>query len=319
MARNETIEVYETKNIDLDQILSELGGGIRVVVNRIEPRWCDGYLDTLYVDNDDQLSIEDLRDMFGGRKLSIKVLDSEGKIRARRTIKFPDPPKKDGRVVYEDSGNGNGKKSGEEQTTLMKLLLEQQAANNQAMMGFMREQTETVRSMMSDRLSDLKAQQRSSNNGGFGDMENSLKLIDTLEAMRERLKGDGEDGETQIIGQMLGMAENYFTAQMQMKQQAQQVAYGQTAPPLPERETPQREISDAELLQKAAQRFRSMPLERQQQAAQMFFGQLSSGADSNNDIGSASNKVAESQPIDGPRVELDEEDETELAELESTE
>lgn len=305
MGKSDEITVYTTKDVDLDQMLSELGGGVKVTVTRTEPRWCDGYLDTLELDDEDRLSLEDIREMFGGRKLLIKVHAEDGKILARRTVKFPEPPRHDGRVIKRD--DEETAKTGNEQSALLKLLLEQQQANSQMMLNFMKEQSDIFRKMIAERSVPPPVESQRPDNG----IERSLELIDTIEEIRDRLKGD--DGNP-VVSQMLSMAENYFghIIQNQSKQATN------SPPPLPE----SRSLSDEALISHAAQRFHSMPVEQQQKAAQLFFcqigqnGQVSGGVNGNNVISSEGNEKLEGldNQSDQLRVELDEDDETELKE-----
>ena len=303
MSKSEEITVYTTKDVDLEQILSELGGGIKVTVTRKEPRWCDGYLDTLEIDDDDPLSLEDLRDMFGGRKLQIKVHSEDGKIIAKRTVKFPDPPRHEGRVIQKE--DDTSAKKDNEQSALLKLLFEQQQANSQMMLSFMKEQSDRFQKLASER--SVPVEYPRSDNG----IERSLELIDTIEEIRDRLKGD--DGNP-VVSQMLSMAENYFGHMIQ--NQSKQAT--NSPPPLPE----SRSLSDEALISQAAQRFHSMPVEQQQKAAQLFFGQIgqigqiSAGGNGNNVISSEGNEKLEGldNQSDQLRVELDEDDATELEE-----
>ncbi len=102
----------DQKKLDLDTLLAELGGGIRLTVHRLEPLWCDGYLGTIEVDEDDTISMENLRELFGGRKLKCKVIDDKGNIVAVRTAKFPDAPRKDGIELKQPDPNAENKKGG---------------------------------------------------------------------------------------------------------------------------------------------------------------------------------------------------------------
>ncbi|MBN2256879.1 MAG: hypothetical protein JW704_03525 [Anaerolineaceae bacterium] len=304
MGKSDEITVYTAKEIDLDQMLSELGSGIKVTVTRKEPRWCDGYLDTIELDDEDRLSIEDLREMFGGRKLLIKVHAEDGKILARRTVKFPDPPRHEGRVLKPDDDESG--KNDFQQSALFKLMFEQQQANSQMMLNFMKEQSDMFRKMAAERSAPAPVEYHSADNG----IERSLELIDMIEEIRDRLKGD--DDSNPMVTKMLSMAENYFGHMIQNQSKQPQSA----PPPLPE----SRVLTDEALISQAAQRFHSMPVEQQQKAAQLFFGQIgqigqvSAGENRNDVISSYSNEKLESSEIQSGhlRVELDEDDETEL-------
>jgi len=99
--------IIESKSFDLDKVLKEVGSGFKAVIKRIEPSWCDGHIDTIELDPDEPISMETLRQEYGGRKLQIVIQKPDGDYVTARTVKFPDPPRREGRVLnrYEEEGS----------------------------------------------------------------------------------------------------------------------------------------------------------------------------------------------------------------------
>lgn len=94
-----TQEICEKQ--ELDTILGQLPSGYLILVHREEPQWCKGYLGKLYCDNEN-LDLDSIRDNFGGKVLSLRFVNAQGKMRGTKRVTFPDPPRRDGRVILED-------------------------------------------------------------------------------------------------------------------------------------------------------------------------------------------------------------------------
>lgn len=89
-------------NFDLDKVLREIGQGYSAVIKRKEPTWCDGIIDTIELDPDEPISMDFLKREYGGRKLQITIQDAEKKYVTARTVKFPDPPRYEGRLLIRE-------------------------------------------------------------------------------------------------------------------------------------------------------------------------------------------------------------------------
>jgi hypothetical protein len=94
-----TQEICEKQ--ELDTILGQLPSGYLILVHREEPQWCKGYLGKLYCDNEN-LDLDSIRDNFGGKVLSLRFVNAQGKMRGTKRVTFPDPPRRDGRIITED-------------------------------------------------------------------------------------------------------------------------------------------------------------------------------------------------------------------------
>lgn len=316
MENEETIKVYNTKDVDLDVMLSEMGGGIKLTIKRVEPRWCDGYLDTIEVDTDDVVSMEDLRETYGGRKLSVRVHDQGGKIVATRIIKFPDPPRKDGIELRPPKPAENASEGGKHQEALITALINAQQQNTKQMIEFAEKQAGSMKDLTEARLRDIKSlsttQPQSSS--GLDSLKESMQLVESIEGLRDRLKDSGNDSTTKeqdippLQQKMLDMAEQFFTFKLEQEQQKIKHQLDQPKldeiPDLPERENLKNKISDMELISQAAQRFQHMPLSVQQKAAEMFFGQLKTSQENMEQVDSEKNSDR-TENLEGTGLDLD--------------
>lgn len=86
---------------ELETILGQIPSGYTITVHREEPEWCRGYLGKIYCDSDN-INLDTIKTRFGGRVLSLRFMNSAGKMRGSKRVIFPDPPKKDGLVMRED-------------------------------------------------------------------------------------------------------------------------------------------------------------------------------------------------------------------------
>jgi hypothetical protein len=86
---------------ELETILGQIPSGYTIQVHREEPEWCRGYLGKIYCDNEN-LNLDSIKTRFGGRILSLRFVNSQAKFKGSKRVIFPDPPKKDGRVITEE-------------------------------------------------------------------------------------------------------------------------------------------------------------------------------------------------------------------------
>ena len=289
MTHEQEVAVYTTKDVDLDTILGQLGSGIKITIHRDEPRWCDGYLDTLNVDGDEPISLEDIRDMYGGRKLTVKVVGADGKIVARRTVKFPDEPKKDGVVVKNPSEPNKDDSELKSLTAMLvenqKAMAQMQAENAKTMLAMAQQHNETFQRMLQDRIKDFRGNGSGSGNGNGnsdGDRLSSvLSSLESIEAVRDRLKG--EDPNTNVMNaavpQILGMAEmaleKYLDNKMQQTQAGSQAGSQPSARPLPSKKVSSTgqsadDLSDEQFILQAIQRVKNMPDEKRNQITNLI-------------------------------------------------
>ena len=79
----------------------------KMVIRRVKPKWCAGYLETIDAYDHDDISFESIRAKFGGGKFYIKVQDCHGCYLEHRTMHIAGEPMKNGRVIYKSDIIGN--------------------------------------------------------------------------------------------------------------------------------------------------------------------------------------------------------------------
>lgn len=285
----------ENQQKDLETLLAELGGGIRIVIRRLQPSWCAGYIETIELGEDETLSLEDIRSTYGGRKLEFKFIDSDsGKIITRRTEKFPDPPKEDG-VIKEN--NTENKKKEEDETKNISLLttmldnnakvqqaiIDAQEKNTKTMMEMQQKQTDTIQKMMNERLRDAQQNQAQNHSNGFSHLKESMELIEFIEGLRDKLKNGSNNDENAInpmTAKMMSMAEKYFSSKLEREQVQWEAEMSKKydAPPLPDRQRTLDDFDDETLMREARERFHQLPISHQKRVVEEFLSVPKSGS-----------------------------------------
>jgi len=93
-------EIAEDERVNkLMETLSSLQAGNRVIIERLRPSWCKGQLETLTV-GPEGLDLEYLIRTWGGDVLSLKVLDSHGKMTGSITVElYSWPTRRLGKII----------------------------------------------------------------------------------------------------------------------------------------------------------------------------------------------------------------------------
>jgi hypothetical protein len=90
-------EIEAMKAIVREKFDGSLPADLQCAVHRIFPLWCDGYQSTIPVD--DNLSLETIKQSFGGGRYTLKFLDPGGKYVCQRKVHIGGKPKIDGETV----------------------------------------------------------------------------------------------------------------------------------------------------------------------------------------------------------------------------
>lgn len=81
----------------IDSFLSGYGRGFQVSIVRTAPVWCAGYLTTLPMDHG--ITLNEIRESYGGRRFQLRILTDSGKYVAMRTVLISDVPRDDGKPI----------------------------------------------------------------------------------------------------------------------------------------------------------------------------------------------------------------------------
>lgn len=190
---------------ELENVLSELKPGFKVQIRRVQPLFCDGALTTIEYDPDEPISMEDIRQRFGGRKLNIKILDPNNIYVASKTISFPDPPRDEGiELIQLPDGNPmrkdryeeqkaltkealgefsrtSGSGSGSDHMDLLKTILTLQAEQNKTNLNLMQSRVNHLENLLEGRSSGRAVETAAS---GFDGIKDTVKMIKEMEQLR---------------------------------------------------------------------------------------------------------------------------------------
>lgn len=93
----------EEENNDLDMLFSDINQSYTVKVYRHDPEWCAGYVGSFHMGAGKCVSIEEIKNRFGGRRLELVTYDpTRGSIARKKTILIDDMPKREGEILKRD-------------------------------------------------------------------------------------------------------------------------------------------------------------------------------------------------------------------------
>jgi hypothetical protein len=86
---------------DIENIFATVPAGYAIQVHREEPDWCKGYLGKIFCSAEEPINLDMLKNKFGGSVLNLRFVNAQQKFKGSKRVIFPDPPKRDGRVIRE--------------------------------------------------------------------------------------------------------------------------------------------------------------------------------------------------------------------------
>ena len=208
----------KAQKLDIERVMSQLGEGFKLAVIRKEPVWCDGTLITEEIDPNEPISIENIRQRWGGRRLQLKILNPDGSYLKSTTVSFPDPPKKEGvEMVVGPDGMPTTKNKLEEnqtaqaaqggqlaqappsdmQTTLLQTLIQAQATQNSSMQSMLVERVNHLEGLLEKRTDQpqLGAGPYQEPPKAFDSLRDTIKMIKEMEQLRA-LVGAAQGAQT---------------------------------------------------------------------------------------------------------------------------
>jgi hypothetical protein len=126
----QTTEKAEHQRIEKDivEFFGEfLGSDARVALYRRSPMWCKGYLETYMLDS--AISLDDIRDTWGGFRYELRVLDSKGKKIKSHYQEIAGPPLYRGEQLNERNKHEHGRPLPPEPDTGLGKALEKMMEN----------------------------------------------------------------------------------------------------------------------------------------------------------------------------------------------
>ena len=86
-------------NITIERLLSETGRNWKVAISRVKPKWCAGWLETVAIDTDTPISMDYIKEEWGGEYFRIRILDEKGVYQGATNISIAEVPKKYGQRI----------------------------------------------------------------------------------------------------------------------------------------------------------------------------------------------------------------------------
>lgn len=100
-------------NDDAESMFRNIPHNYTVKVYRLEPEYCDGYVGQYNMGANRELSLEEIKNRFGGSKFELVVYNpGKGGILKRRQIQIDDFPKREGKVINRDGTTQDGQGAG---------------------------------------------------------------------------------------------------------------------------------------------------------------------------------------------------------------
>lgn len=100
------LDEMERQQKEINQILQNCqSGSYQAVLWRIQPKWCEGYLDDFEVDPAAGIDLGHIRQLWGGHVIQMKIRNSKGEFAGGTNLNFKSwPPKRFGKLInrYEE-------------------------------------------------------------------------------------------------------------------------------------------------------------------------------------------------------------------------
>lgn len=90
----------------LDDVLGEISAGWKISIQRMQPGWCRGHLETIQIADDEKapIGLDYLQEQWGGDVLRVQAKDAKGKVRASVDVPLLSfPPKRWGELLVHPS------------------------------------------------------------------------------------------------------------------------------------------------------------------------------------------------------------------------
>ena len=99
---------------DLETLFSDINQTYTVKVFRTDPEWASGYMGKFHVGGGRTLSLDEIKNRFGGRVFDLRVYTgSKPGITSRKTVEIDDVPRREGFEVFRDGTSAAPSKQGQ--------------------------------------------------------------------------------------------------------------------------------------------------------------------------------------------------------------
>ena len=197
----------------IEQLLSMVGVGWSISLNRIRPSWCKGWLETLDISPDEPLDMDYIADTWGGESIKLRLLNDHGKFKGGKIIHIAREPLDHGRPLEHPAD----KRARLERENRAREYREESIRLNAAQP----KQDNSVFTMMIDVLKDSNASsagvyrdllKNQSKQGPMGISEvvafaNGLKELQGVFGDDNKNSGGGDGDDENMLGTFVGILE----------------------------------------------------------------------------------------------------------------
>lgn len=95
-------KIDPTDQNEIEDLLAQLPSDYRVMIDRIEPEYCHGYLGKFFIGAGTGVSMDEIKRRWGGRVFKLRIFDEKGKLAKTRTISIDEQPRREGKLIRPD-------------------------------------------------------------------------------------------------------------------------------------------------------------------------------------------------------------------------
>jgi hypothetical protein len=292
-------------SLDLENVLSQIGDGTKLEVFRVFPNFCDGQVGTFEIDPNEPISVDEIRQRWGGRKLRITLRKANGDYILSRHLSFPDPPREEGvelvpgptgSAIRIDRLNAQTKTTEEKKSEFPLVASSMNDALIKTLIDAQTQQSQSIQNMLVNRLNHLEniiekrstdhfvgpAQAISQDTKPFDGIRDTIKVIKEMEEIRAVLQVQTGSAGPPESSPWSGAIEKMLDFVLEREKMNAQVKHAQmmavAAPhPLPPANLSALsgaapEISDAQLVDLWQKRLIKLPPEKKAEIMQLVLG-----------------------------------------------
>lgn len=182
---------------DIEESLADFAGkGFKVMLHRSAPLHCSGFLETYPLDQ--PLTLEAIKESWGGRDFILKIKNPQGKIVQIRTVKIADVPRVEGiplskHIEYADGGRTVKNDPQTKMIEVMQAQLQQSQTAHNDLLNRMMEQTVNHAQQLrdADREDRSNAAEQSS---PMDTMKETFELFQEMKNFTDKHAPQGEGG-----------------------------------------------------------------------------------------------------------------------------
>lgn len=141
--------------VDAQSLFDEFRPGYTLSIRRLRPTWCSGFLERLECFEGDKIDIDYIIQQWGGKRLSIRMLDEHGRYKKGVELNLSSyPPKFQGRIMDPNDG---WRTSAQENTSMAPSMQQNAAADPLKLIEMLQNQRKNDLAQMQKLLGNIQA------------------------------------------------------------------------------------------------------------------------------------------------------------------